>query len=83
MRLRELRAGISSEIQGLPLATLGGVCYKNEVSKEAVCFSTAASATRLDVGDKVLGGLAESRNLQNKIFNEFKRSGAFCALNFW
>ena len=34
-------------------------------------FNEAASATRLDVGDKVLGGLAESRNLQNKIFNQF------------
>ena len=62
MRLRELRAEISVEIQLLALATLGSVCYKNEVSKEAVCFSRAASATRLDVGNKVfrrVSGIAE------------------------
>ena len=30
----------------------------------------------------LLDRLAESRNLQYKIFNEFERSGAYCALKF-
>jgi hypothetical protein len=82
MRAREFSGGIWGRIWAWALATPDSVCYNNQVSKEASSFSRAASATRLDVGDKVLGGLAESRNLQNKIFNEFERSGAFCALNY-